>query len=94
MARACWNGAVIAESDRCVVVEQNHYFPPEGVRWERLVQSTTLTECEWKGVASYYHVVVGDMVDRDAAWCYPAPMEAAESIRGHVAFWNGVVVEP
>jgi uncharacterized protein (DUF427 family) len=93
MPRAVWNGAVIAESDRTRVVEGNHYFPPESVRRDHLRESVTHTTCPWKGVASYYDVVVGNDVNRDAAWYYPETKEAANDIRGYVAFWRGVSVE-
>jgi uncharacterized protein (DUF427 family) len=94
MARAVWNGAVLAESDRTRVIEGNDYFPPDAVRREHLRDSATHTTCSWKGVASYYDVVVGDDVNRDAAWYYPAPKDAAKEIAGWVAFWRGVRVEP
>ena len=93
MARAVWNGAVLAESDRCVVVEGNQYFPPDAVRRDHLRPSATHTTCPWKGVASYYDVVVDGQVNRDAAWYYPEPKDAAKQIRDHVAFWRGVTVE-
>ena len=93
MTRALWKGAVLAESDRCVRVEGNAYFPPDAVRREHLRDSATHTTCSWKGIASYYDVVVGDDVNRDAAWFYPAPKDAAKEIRDHVAFWRGVTVE-
>jgi uncharacterized protein (DUF427 family) len=90
--KAIWNGAVIAESDTTIVVEGNHYFPPESVRREYLQPSDTHTTCPWKGVASYYHVVVGGQVNRDAAWYYPEPKPAASHIKDYVAFWRGVQV--
>jgi len=93
MPRAVWNGTVVAESDRTRVVEGNHYFPPESVRREHLRESATHTTCPWKGVASYYDVVVGNEVNRDAAWYYPETKEAANDIRGYLAFWRGVSVE-
>ena len=93
MPRAVWNGTVIAESDRTRVVEGNHYFPPESVRRDHLRESATHTTCPWKGVASYYDVVVGSEVNRDAAWYYPDTKEAANDIRGYIAFWRGVSVE-
>src|SRR5262245_48526441 len=83
MPKAVWNGAVIAESDRTRVVEGNHYFPPESVRREHLRETTTHTTCPWKGVASYYDVVVGNEVNRDAAWYYPEAKDAANDIRGY-----------
>ncbi len=94
MPRAIWNGAVIAESDATIVVEGNHYFPPEAVKREYLRDSQTHTVCSWKGTASYYDVVVNGAVNRDAAWYYPAPKEAAKQIAGYIAFWRGVKVEP
>lgn len=93
MQRATWNGAVIAESDRTVVVEGNHYFPPDSVNDEYLAASSTTSVCSWKGKAGYYDVVVDGVVNRDAAWFYADPSDAARSIKGHLAFWRGVAVE-
>lgn len=91
--RATWNGAVLAESDDTVVVEGNHYFPPDAVDRRYLRDSATHTHCPWKGTASYYDVVVDTKVNRDAAWYYPGPSPAAREITGRVAFWRGVIVE-
>ena len=93
MPRATWNGTVLAESDHCIVVEGNQYFPPASVKREHLRPSATHTTCAWKGVASYYDVVVDGEVNHDAAWYYPDPKDAARNIAGHVAFWRGVKVE-
>lgn len=90
--KATWNGAVLAESDRTVVVEGNHYFPPDSVRREYLKPSDTHSTCPWKGVASYYTVEVDGARNPDAAWYYPEPRSAASEIAGHVAFWKGVAV--
>lgn len=90
--RAIWNGVVIADSEDTVVVEGNHYFPVAAVRPECLADSATHTTCGWKGVASYYDVVVGGERNPDAAWYYPNPMDAARQILGRVAFWRGVQV--
>jgi uncharacterized protein (DUF427 family) len=94
MAKAIWNGVVIAESDQTVVVEGNHYFPPDAVRREHLRSSDTHTVCPWKGTASYYTIEGGGRENPDAAWYYPDPKPAAANIRDHVAFWRGVQVEP
>ena len=94
MAKATWNGAVLAESDATIVVEGNHYFPSDSLRREYLAPSDTRTTCSWKGVASYYDLEVGGARNPDAAWTYPEPKEAAEKIAGYVAFWKGVRVEP
>jgi uncharacterized protein (DUF427 family) len=91
--KATWNGTVIAESEETVVVEGNHYFPKESINCENFRESTTQTTCPWKGVASYFDVVVGGEVNGDAAWYYPEPKDAAKEIAGRVAFWRGVKVE-
>ena len=93
MARAIWNDTVIAESDRTVVVEGNHYFPPDSLRREHLRNSETHTVCPWKGTASYFTIEAGGRENPDAAWTYPDPKPAAANIRDHVAFWRGVQVE-
>lgn len=90
--KAIWKGQVLAESNETVVVENNHYFPPASLKREYFSASDTTSTCAWKGTASYYTVVVGDSENRDAAWYYPAPKEAAAAIKDHVAFWRGVQV--
>ena len=90
MARATWNGIVIADSEDTVVVEGNHYFPAESVKPGVLTKTATESVCPWKGTASYYSVVVDGQVNEDAAWYYPNPKEAAAEIKDHVAFWKGV----
>ena len=91
--KAVWNNATVAESDQTVVVEGNHYFPPQSVNREYLQESSKHSTCPWKGEASYYDVVVGGEVNADAAWYYPEPKDAAKEIKDRVAFWRGVRVE-
>jgi uncharacterized protein (DUF427 family) len=92
MTTATWNGAVIAESDDIVTVEGNAYFPLESVREGVLRPSATHSVCPWKGTASYYDVDVAGQVNRDAAFYYPTPKDAAAEITGRIAFWKGVQV--
>lgn len=92
--KALWNGQVVAESQDTIVVEGNHYFPPETIRKEFFQPSNTTSYCGWKGTANYYTLVVGDQTNPDAAWYYADPMDKARNIRNYVAFWNGVKVEP
>jgi len=94
MARATWNGTLLAESDATVVVEGNHYFPPASLAEGVVQPSDKHTVCPWKGTASYYDVVAEGQVNEGAAWYYPEPKDAAREITDHVAFWRGVVVEP
>ncbi|GCE27167.1 hypothetical protein KDA_26510 [Dictyobacter alpinus] len=93
MPKATWNGVTLAESDNCVVVEGNQYFPPDSVNKEYFKASDTHTTCPWKGLASYYTVEVNGEANKDAAWYYPEPKDAAKQIKDHVAFWRGVSVE-
>ena len=90
--KAIWKGEVIAESDNTIVIEGNHYFPPESVVKEYLKPTDTTSVCPWKGTAHYYSVVIGEQEIRDAGWYYPEPKEAAAEIKDHVAFWKGVEV--
>lgn len=90
--KATWNGQVIAESEETIVVEGNHYFPPEAVKKEFLKASDTHTVCPWKGTASYYHLEVDGKTNEDAAWYYPDTKPMANKIEDHVAFWKGVEV--
>lgn len=92
--KAIWKDVTIAQSDETIVVEDNHYFPPDAVKKEYLKESDTHTTCPWKGEASYYDVVVSEAVNKDAAWYYPEPKEAAQQIKDYVAFWKGVEVIP
>ena len=90
--KAVWNGAVLAESDDTVVVEGNHYFPASALKREYVKPSEKHTTCGWKGIASYYDVVVEGKTNSDACWYYPTPMKGAEAVSGRVAFWRGVEV--
>ena len=90
--KAIWNNQLIAESNDTIVVEGNHYFPPEAVNKEYLKESGTHTVCPWKGTASYYSLYVEGEKNEDAAWFYPEPKEAAKEIKGRIAFWRGVSV--
>ena len=93
MPTAKWNGAIIAQSDDTVIVEGNHYFPPESVDASLLEDSETHSLCPWKGVASYKTLVVDGARNPNAAWYYPDPKPAAKEIAGRFAFWKGVTVE-
>lgn len=93
MAKAMWQGAVLAESDEIEIVEGNVYFPPGAVDRRFFKDSPTTTICSWKGTAHYYTVSVAGRENEDAAWYYPDPKPAAVQIKNHVAFWHGVTVE-
>jgi uncharacterized protein (DUF427 family) len=90
--KAIWKKAILAESNDTVLVEGNHYFPPDAVNQKYLKESDYHTTCGWKGQASYYHIEVEGEENKDAAWTYPDPKDAARNIKDHVAFWKGVEV--
>jgi uncharacterized protein (DUF427 family) len=92
--KASWNGHVVAESDDIVKVEGNAYFPIAAVNPAFLRDSSTHSVCPWKGTASYYTLEVDGKQNKDAAWFYPTPKQAAAEIKDRVAFWKGVVVTP
>ena len=93
MAKAVWNGVVIAESDNTKTVEGNHYFPADSIKRDYFRDSDKTSVCGWKGTANYYDVVVDGNTNSGAAWYYSDPKPEAASIKGHVAFWKGVKVE-
>lgn len=93
MAKAIWNGTVLAEGDDVVLVEGNCYFAPSQVHWDHLKPASNTTFCGWKGTANYYDVEVNGQVNAGAAWYYKDPMPAAEAVRDRIAFWKGVKVE-
>ena len=93
MARASWNGKVIAESDTTETVEGNVYFPEASLKREYFRPSSTTSTCPWKGQARYLNLLIEGQDNPDAAWYYPDPKPAARKIRGYVAFWRGVEVE-
>ncbi len=93
MPKATWNGTVLAESPTTEMVEGNHYFPPDALNRQYFKESATQTTCPWKGVARYYDIEVNSQVNKDGAWYYPTPKEAAKQITGHVAFGRGVNIE-
>jgi uncharacterized protein (DUF427 family) len=93
MAKAIWEGTVLAESNQCVEVEGNQYFPPGTIKQEYFKPSAAHTVCPWKGTASYYDLEVNGKRNQGAAWFYPEPKPEASQIKGYVAFWKGVRVE-
>lgn len=91
--KAICNGQVLAESNDTIVIENNHYFPPNTINQGFFKSTDTHTVCPWKGLASYYTITVDGNENPDAAWYYPEPKDAAAGIKNYVAFWKGVTVE-
>ncbi len=90
--KAIWNDQTLAECDDTVVVEGNHYFSLESINEEFFEASDHQSDCPWKGTAHYYDIVVNGERNKNAAWFYPETKDAANNIKGRIAFWHGVDV--
>ena len=90
MVQARWNGVIVADSDETLVIEGNHYFPPDSVDWNLLERTTETSVCPWKGTARYFTITANGALNQNAAWTYPDPTPEAQAIRDYVAFWRGV----
>jgi len=90
--KAIWNGQVIAESNECINIENNQYFPLSAIKMEFLQKTETQTTCPWKGEASYYNIVVDGEINEDAAWFYKEPKTAAKHIKNYIAFWKSIKI--
>jgi adenylate cyclase len=94
VVRVEYNGQVIAESERALVLHESwllpaYYFPMEDVHMEHLAAAEQTTLCAFKGEASYWDVRVGDKSEENAAWSYKTPDENVAGIAGHISFyWN------
>jgi uncharacterized protein (DUF427 family) len=91
--RVLLDGEVLADTARArILFESNlpprYYIPSEDVRTELLAISPTRTRCAYKGLASYWHVRVGEAEHDDLAWAYPEPQHDAAAVRGLIAFFN------
>ena len=93
MAKAIWNDTVLAQSNDTIIIDGNHYFPPESINKQYFQESNKHTICPWKGSANYYDIEVNGQINKDAAWFYPNAKEKAKHFEGYVAFWRGVQVE-
>jgi uncharacterized protein (DUF427 family) len=90
--KAYWKNQLLAESNDTVIIDNNHYFPASSLNMDFFEASNKETHCHWKGEAHYYTIIVNNEINKDAAWYYPSPKDAAKEIKDHVAFWRGVKV--
>ncbi|MBT8478843.1 MAG: DUF427 domain-containing protein [Gemmatimonadetes bacterium] len=85
-------GRLVAETRQSLrVLETSHppvyYLPPADIDSSVVREATGSSYCEWKGLARYWDVVVGDVRVPSAAWSYPEPTPAFEALRDHLAFY-------
>ena len=91
--KAIWRDTVIAESQKTILLEGNHYFPPESLVQEYYAFSNHKSTCPWKGQASYKSLSINGEMLADAAWFYPDPKPEANEIKGYIAFWKDVKIK-
>src|SRR5579864_1607254 len=93
MYAACWNGSTLAAGEDVIEVEKRLYFRPEDVCRDLLRAAPERSQCEWKGgEAEYFDVLVGNDINRAAAWSYPRTGASARELEGRFSFWRGVQV--
>lgn len=92
--KAVWNHVVIAQSDDIVEFEGVSYFPFDSLDMVHMRPGAKNTICPYKGMASYYDIVVAGQVNKNAVWTYTHPTAWADEIRERVAFWQGVTLVP
>ena len=89
--QARYEGEVIADSTRALVLQEASYppvvyFPRADVAMSRLSRTDRSTHCPYKGDASYYSVGDGP-AGANAAWTYETPFPAMAEIEGFLAFY-------
>lgn len=91
MLRILLGDHLVAETVRGFRVLETHHAPtyylPPGDVFARLSPARGRSICEWKGVATYWDVTIGDVMAPRAAWCYPEPTRAFLPIAGYLAFY-------
>lgn len=90
--KAIWNDTVLAESDAGIEREGTYYFPTSAVNMDYLEASDRHTTSPEKGEVSYYHVVVNESRNENAAWYYSNPEEATRELENYIAFGEGIEV--
>jgi uncharacterized protein (DUF427 family) len=96
--RVVVDGIAIADSVRAVrVLETSHppayYVPQDDIRMDLLVPGRGRSACEWKGVATYHSIALGDRRIEDAGWSYERPTRGFSGIAGYLSFYPGRVDE-
>jgi uncharacterized protein (DUF427 family) len=91
--RVCFNGAVVADSERALTLREStyapvFYIPREDVRMDLLSRTSHASRCPYKGHASYFTLRVGARTSENAAWSYEDPYPAVAMIAGHLAFYQ------
>jgi uncharacterized protein (DUF427 family) len=84
-------GTTLVDTDDTVIVfetalDPRLYVDPSHVRTDLLRQTSTSTYCNYKGVATYWSAVIGDVEVPDIAWSYADPPPESLPIKGFLSF--------
>ena len=90
--RVTFNGKVVADSKRALVLQEStykpvFYIPREDAQMALFAKTTNATHCPYKGDASYYTIKVDGREVENAIWSYETPFPAMKEIEGHLAFY-------
>lgn len=87
------DGVTVAETRRPALLFETtlptrYYIPVQDVRMELFVPTDSSTRCPYKGVASYWSYVNGDVTEKDVVWSYRAPIPECTKIEAMLSFYN------
>ncbi|MEM1274552.1 MAG: DUF427 domain-containing protein [Pseudomonadota bacterium] len=89
--RVVFAGQVAAETEAALAVLETHHAPtyyiPRADFSAELIAADGRSFCEWKGVARYWSLRMGDQTAPRAAWDYPRPSSAFAALVDHIAVY-------
>jgi len=95
--KVVFNEIVIAQTNRGKrILETSHpptyYIPKEDIEMQYLREVAGKSSfCEFKGMAGYYHLQVGDKIAQNVAWYYPNPSPKYVALQDHLCFYASKV---
>jgi len=90
--RVTFNGRVVAESARALLMREGKhppvfYIPREDADAALLERTDHSTYCPYKGNASYFSIRAGERMSENAIWTYEQPYSAVAEIKNYLAFY-------
>ena len=87
------DGVELADSTRPHILFETglpprYYVPLSDVRTELLVPSDRVTQCPYKGTATYWSVQAGERRYDDFVWMYRSPLAESAKVAGMACFYN------
>ena len=89
-----FNKTRIVETTSAIrILETSHppvyYIPVSDIEMKFLIKTPGQSLCEWKGLASYYSLKVGEKLAAKVAWYYTDPHPNYSVLKDHIAFYAG-----